>query len=126
MAILDLTQFLEKTLDIVVPGIENEEDFVTLKINKPDKRTELILTCVIDKQLDIKARVANGEEIDLEEQLEFNNNLNLLIHSIINNNRNGVKFEYSYIDKYFYNTEMVNALLTAYKDWMEKIISDPN
>lgn len=118
--VLDLTQFIEQYLTLKLP------DGDTIKIKKPTERLKIKLMACVEEQIQLQAMGVKGEEVDESRQIKYIDMLEDLILAILNNNRDRMVFDLDYVQSYFGEVEMINALLLAYRSFIEETLSDPN
>ena len=118
--ILDLSQFVGSCLTVALPCGNS------IKINKPTERLKIKLMATLEEQIQLTAMEVKGEEIPIERQIGFIDLLEDLIFEILNNNRSQIKFDLEYVKTYFGEIEMINALLLAYREFVEETLSHPN
>lgn len=103
--ILDLTVFVEETLDIKMP------DGATLHIPKPSQ-------AMVIKTLRLNKILAGKEP---EEQLEA---LNGMVMDVLNSNNGGKRYELAYVADM--SLGMKSAIINAYSAFIGELQSDPN
>ena len=118
--VLDLNQFVGSYLTVALPCGN------LIKINKSSERLKVKLLACIEEQIQLTAMEVKGEEVSHERQIEYIDLLEDLILEILNNNRSKVKFDLDYVRTYFGEIEMINALLLAYREFVEETLSNPN
>lgn len=118
--VLDLNQFVGSYLTIALPCGKS------IKVNKPSERLKVKLMACIEEQIQLTAMEIKGEEICQERQIGYIDLLEDLILGILNDNRSKVKFDLNYVRAYFGEIEMINALLLAYREFIEETLSHPN
>lgn len=118
--VLDLNQFVGSYLTVVLPCGSS------IKINKPSERLKIKLMACIEEQIQLTAMGVKGEEVSTERQIGFIDLLEDIVFEILNNNRGQIKFDLEYVKTYFGEIEMVNALLLAYREFIEETLSNPN
>lgn len=118
--VLDLRQFVGSYLTLTLPCGE------IIKVKKASERLKIKLMACVEEQIQLQALDVKGQEIDEARQINYIDMLEDLILAILNNNREKKKFDLEYVQHYFGEIEMINALLLAYKSFIEEALSDPN
>lgn len=118
--VLDLNQFVGSYLTVALPCGN------TIKINKPSERLKIKLLACVEEQIQLTAMGVKGEFVQQERQIGYIDLVEDLIYEILNNNRSKVKFDLDYIKMYFGEMDMINAILLAYKEFIEENLSNPN
>lgn len=118
--ILDLNQFVGSYITVSLPcGTE-------IKINKPSERLKIKLMACVEEQIQLQSLGVQGLEVSQNRQIAYIDMLEDLIQAILNNNRECKFFDIQYVKSYFGEIDMINALLLAYKDFIEEGLSNPN
>ena len=125
---LEFRQFVQEYLTVKIPNPLNNEDLeiIEVKLNKPTERVNIMITNTTIKQLEIQKKINENEVIKQDEQLQFLEQLEDLVLALLSNNRQGLKFDYNYVQTYFSDVENMSVLIAGMTEFMQKIKSSKN
>ena len=124
--VLEFRQFTQEYLTAPIPNPSKPDEIINVKLNKPTERVKILSAAATMKQLEIKEKMDKNEEYSTEEQLEFIELLEDLTLSILNNNRQGLVFDLTYVNTYFSDVENMSILIAGMTEFINKLAERKN
>ena len=122
---VEFNSFRQEYLTIVVPNPKNHDKMIDVRLNKPTEKVKILITSSTIMQLELIRKTQEGT-ITNEESLEYIQLVEDLVGAILNNNRDGTKFDKSYRDTFFGDLENISTLIEAMTEFMNKVFKRKN
>ena len=122
---VEFNSFRQEYLTIVVPNPKNHDKMIDVRLNKPTEKVKILITSSTIMQLELIRKTQEGT-ITNEESLEYIQLVEDLVEAILNNNRDGIKFDKSYRDTFFGDLENISTLIEAMTEFMNKVFKRKN